>query len=656
MIRSSFLALCIIIGSTLSANAQSPSDVLFTVDGHPVTVSEFSYIYEKNNGSGADYSKASLDEYLDLYIKFKLKVRRALDTQMDTIPELKSELLNYQKQLASSYLMDKEVLNKLLKEFYDRQKEDVQIAHILFPKQRSASGDGMQEAKLKAEEVQKDIQSGKITFEAAAKQYSGDQNTSGKGGVLNYMTAMLPPNFEALEDAMYTLPKGKLSDPIPTKLGYHLIKVIDKRPARGTLDISHILIRTDKDKQPVPDAEERAMAAYNQLLLGKSWDDVVEEYSEDLESRSKKGALGKVSIGMLAPEFEDAAFGIQKDGDFTMPVLTKSGYHIIKRNTKEDLGSFDLFKRRHEKAMEQRPRYAEAKESLIESIKAENKYKVNESVLTSFIKTIGPDFYTFKWRRDEVDDATLFTFNDTDVYTLEDFVNYLKDNVKARQRFSQTTPADVSVREMLDSFSDDEAILYEEKNLEVKYEDFKNLMREYREGILLFETSKVNVWDKASQDSSGLAAFYEQNRDAYKFAPVAKVINYVVKSTDGEEIKDVLKHAKKNDSEKTLDKFNKKDAFFVKVFEGEVSQDKNMLKNLEWKVGGMSDIEINGEEGKATFSKIVEIQPAKPKSLSEARGYVIADYQDYLEQQWVEELRAAYEVKINDGILKKLRK
>ena len=209
---------------------------------------------------------------------------------------------------------------------------------------------------------------------------------------------------------------------------------------------------------------------------------------------------------------------------------------------------------------------------------------------------------------------------------------------------------------MLDQYSDEESILYEETKLEETYSDFRNLMREYREGILLFEASKVNVWDKASNDSLGLKRFYENNRKRYQYAPIAKVVNYVLKSTKEKDIKKVIKHAKKNELEKTLKKFNKKDEFYLKAFDGELAQDKKQPKGLEWKEGGISDPEINGAEGKTTFTKIVSIGNPKQKSLTEARGYVIADYQDHLEKIWIRELKSTYEVDVKKDVLKKLIK
>lgn len=635
--------------------AQDNSAVLLKVGDTPVTVEEFSYIYEKNNGENADYSKESVEEYLDLYTKFKLKVAKARSMQMDTIPELKAELETYRRQLASSYLMNKEVLDKLVKQAFERRKQDVQIAHILIAPVKGRGKRGQIEALEKTVKLKAEIEAGKITFEEAALKNSSDQNTAKNGGVMAYLTAMLPPGFLELENAMYELKPGEISEPIKTKLGFHLVKVVNRRPARGVVDISHILIRKELNKKPVPNAEELAMEAYNQLLLGKPWNEVVAEYSDDKETKTKRGALGRLGIGVYSPAFEDAAFSLEKDGDFTMPVETKSGFHIIRRNYKEDLNDFDAYRRQAETRIEKKPRFEEAKKDLIAGIKEKYNYKINEEALNHFTSTVNKDFYTFKWRRDTVEDIEIFRFNE-DVYKLEQFVDYLKKNVKYRQRYSKNKPPSEAVREMLEQYSDEESILYEETKLEATYPDFRNLMREYREGILLFEASKVHVWDKASNDSLGLKRFYENNRKRYQYAPVARVVNYVLKSTKEKDIKKVIKHAKKNDLEKSLKKFNKKDEFYLKAFEGDLAQDKKLPKGLDWKEGAISDPQISGAEGKTTFTKIISIGKPKQKSLTEARGYVIADYQDHLEKLWIKDLKASFKVEVDEAVLKSIIK
>lgn len=639
----------------ITMSAQQAEDVLMTIGGTPVTVEEFTYIYEKNNGEQADYSKSSLNEYLDLYKKFKLKVAKARSMKMDTIPELKSELETYRRQLANSYLMDKEVKERLIKEAFERRQQDVRLAHLLIRPKKTGPDAGWSNALQRILKIKVDIENGKKTWDQAVRANSSDSNTAQTGGDLGFVTAMLPDGFYALENAAYDEKLGQVVGPVKTSLGYHLVKVLDRRPARGEVEAAHILIRKVVKKQPVEGAEARAMEAYNQLRLDRPWDEVVKEYSDDQGTKNKKGNIGKVGIGMYAGELEDAIFSLQNDGDYSMPIETEAGFHILKRIYKSDLSDYEAFRQRMDSEIEREGRYKESRQALIDDIKKKNNFERVGTGLQDFANTVESDFYTFKWRKDDVPTVDLFKMGDK-MYSLKEFVDYLKQNVRTRQRFSKKKPPSEAIEEMFNTYTDEQAILYEEKNLEAAYPDFRNLMREYREGILLFEASKVNVWDKASADTVGLKDYYNQNFKRYLHAPRAKVINYVVKSTDEKTLKKIYKHAKKNDPENTKKKFNKKDEFFVKTFEDEVSKEGNDLKGLDWKQGGMSDFKINGNEGKTTFSKVVHILPSRQKTLKEARGYVIADYQDHLEKAWVAELMEEFPVTIDKKVLKKLQK
>lgn len=652
---SRLLSFIVVLTTTLSLSAQvNDEDVLLTVGDIPVTVSEFRYIYEKNNGDDADYSSESINQYLDLYTKFKLKVARAKDVRMDTIAALKQELDTYRRQLANSYLMDKQVMDRLLRTAFDRRQQDVQVAHLLVTPVRGRGSLADQEALASIQKIKEEINAGSTSWEEAIEMHSDDKGSAEQQGLMGYLTAMLPDGFVELEDAMYTLPIGQVSAPIKTKLGYHLIKVIDRRPARGVVEAAHIFIRKEKsgDQSAV---EAKALEAYNELLLGKTWDNVVATYSDDRETNNKKGAIGNVTIGKYAAAFEDAVFALEQDGAYTMPVETTSGYHIIRRISKEDLSDYNRFKRANETKMERRSRYRTAREELIASIKDKHQYTVNEPALKHFTSTLGEDFYTFKWSPKEVEDVELFRF-DEKIYKLADFVDYLEENVKSRQRYSKSKSASTAVQEMLDIYTDDEAILYEESNLEAAYPDFRNLMREYREGILLFEASKINVWDKASTDTVGLKSFYQNNKQRYVYPSKASVSNFVINTTDKKMVKKVTKMAKKKGTDAVLKKFNKKDEFFVKTYDAEVSRDSKAGKDLTWTIGAFSTPQVNEAEGKTIVSTVTAIEEGRLKTLAEARGYVIADYQDQLERVWVAQLRELYPVSLDKKILKSLTK
>ena len=239
------LITCIASLVVFLVQAQNDSDVLMTVGNNNVTVDEFRYIYEKNNGKNADYSKPSLDEYIDLYTKFKLKVEKAKSMKLDTIKALQKELAGYRTQLANSFLTDKEVFNKLVEEIYNRQKEDVRISHILIKVNSRGANQKKMDAEKKLINIKQQLREGK-SFAALAKEYSEDRNSKDKGGDLGFITAYLPTGFYELENVMYNLSPGEVSEPIETKLGFHLVKVTEKRPARYQVEVAHIFRKSDK--------------------------------------------------------------------------------------------------------------------------------------------------------------------------------------------------------------------------------------------------------------------------------------------------------------------------------------------------------------------------------------------------------------------------
>ena len=276
---------CLMICTGLTLAAQADDDVLFTVAGEPVTVSEFDYFYSKTYGDQADYSRQSLEEYLDLFVDYKLKVAQARDMGIDTMPTLVKELGGYRQQISNTYLIDREVKEKLLTEAYERKQYDVNISHILIPLQGSDTTSAYQAALG----IYKRLQGGE-DFATVARQVSEDPYTKEKGGKVGYLTAMMPNGFYAFETAMYDTPVGEVSMPVRSPRGYHLIKVDERRPARGTIEAAHIFVRKQEGKEGT--AKARIDEAYAALQGGAGWESTVKKYSEDKTTSGKGGQLG----------------------------------------------------------------------------------------------------------------------------------------------------------------------------------------------------------------------------------------------------------------------------------------------------------------------------------------------------------------------------
>lgn len=631
---------------------QKADPILFKVEDQAVHVSEFDYIYNKNNGDGADYSEESLQEYLDLYTKFKLKVQRAKDLQIDTIKALQAELAGYRKQLSDSYLVDKEVSNRLVKELFERKQKDRRVSHIFVAADAKTSDEKLLAAKTKIKEAKKLLDSGK-KFGSVALEISEDNNSAIKDGDIGFYTAMLPTGFYEFENALYNTPIGSISDIVRTSIGFHILKITEERPARGEMEVAHIMMRKSKGKE-TSDARSKIDSVYSFLSQGGDFTELAKIYSQDTKTKDKGGYLGYFGINKYEKTFEEAAFGLQKDGDFTKPIETKNGIHIIKRIKKKDQSNFMKIKGRLENQISKDDRFTVAKKTLVSNIKKEMGFTENTSVLDKFTKTLGDEFYSFKWNAPEVQDEVLFSFGPEKQTSIKEFVDYCKKSTRARLKFKKSTPKDEAVKTLYDTFVSDKAMSYEEGNLEKKYPEFKSLMREYEEGILLFEITKREVWDKASQDSVGLKAYFDQNRDQYVWKERAKLWKYSVQSDDKKLVDEIQKFAKKNDMLATTKKFNISENPVVKISEMTIEKDNKLANKIKWKKDKISDATM--EKGKSTFYKVIEIIPSGQKEMEESRGYIIADYQDYLEKNWVQSLKDSYRVELMDNVFKTLIK
>ncbi len=670
MTKRLIVSLLAVLFIQINLFAQTDDPVLFTVDNTPVNLSEFNYIYSKTNGDKANFSRESLEEYLDLYVKFKLKVQRAKDMKLDTVPALKRELAGYRQQLANSYLVDKEVTERLVQEAYDRTKHDIDISHIMIAVKANTPKSVDAAAAKKIDEVYKKLQQG-ISFDKLAKDFSDDAYSKNNGGRLGYFTALFRRGFYEMETAAYTTPVGQYSKPVRTAAGYHIIKVNNKREARGELTVAHILTRHPKGKDgkvvSTVDSKAKIEAIYKALNEGATFDEQARLLSEDKATKDKGGLIGPLNTNSPVDEtFKDAAFALQNNGDYTKPFQSAVGWHIVKRVNKKTVDEFDIAKRRLQtKILENNKkqkaskysRQAIAKMAMVNRIKKEGKFVEHPAVLTEFITSLDSTFITPKWKTPSTGrDKVLFEFANGLKFKLGDFADYTRRSSNRMRGSKRNTKEDL-VAMIYDSYIEQSCLKYEESQLEIKYPEFKSLMREYEEGILLFEATKILVWDKASQDTVGLKAFHKKNPGKYMWDERAKVKIFTLKSDKVSEKGNVRAMAMKKDAQEILGKFNKSEnilAVQTKTYEKGKNE---QLNKVNWEVDSMTEWETNKRNKSQSFMKVVAILPPAPKTLKEARGYVIADYQDSLERQWLKELRNTYKVKIKDkvfeGMIKK---
>lgn len=644
----------VVVLLSLSALGQSTDDILFTVEEIEVPVSEFKHIYEKTNGDEANYSEESVEEYLDLYVNFKLKVKKAIDMGLHENAKIQRELKGYRDQLATSYLTDKQIKDKLIREVYERQKTDREVSHILFGMGRNKSPEDTLKAYNRAMSVYERLQKGE-DFASLAKQYSADQSSVQQGGYLGFITAMLPNGFYEVENAVYNTPVGEVSKPVKSEAGYHIVKVHSERPARGSIEIAHIFAM--KGEENPEEAEEKIQEIYTELQNGALFEKVCQEESDDKKTAKKGGYIGKISIGQYDEVFEDAAYALKEDGVYSEPIETSVGWHIIKRISKNDMPPLETNYRYIESLVVRDARFQIAENALVREVRKNTDIQVKEDLLNTFIdEQLDSTLVTYRWTapKDRPDTSVLIFDEGTSVFSLRDYILFLMKSARERVSLGKSMDYKGVAKSLFDNFVDESCLRHEESQLEEKYPEFAALMKEYTEGILLFEATKVNVWDKASKDSVGIQRFFENNKSNYVWEERARIKQYTVYSSDPLEAREVREMAAKLDDEALLDRYNAQNK--TMLTSSEIVIEKNnadQLQSIEWEEGAVGPLTRQGDKVHV-FKKIEEILPAGQKSLDESKGYVVADYQDALEKKWVEELKEQYEVDIRKRALKKL--
>lgn len=486
---------------------------------------EFDYVYKKNNANAPDaYTSESLKEYLNLYTNFRLKVKEAEELGLDTSVAFKKELEGYRKQLAQPYLTEKGVTDQLCREAYDRMKEEVNASHILIEVGPDADPKDTLIAYTKITDIRQKALSGQ-DFGMLAAQYSQDPSAKTNKGNLGYFTAL--QMVYPFEEAAYKTKVGEISNPVRTKFGYHILKVFNKRPSQGQIRVAHIMVRATSGL-PAADslvAKQKIDEIYKKLKDGEKWETLVSQFSDDVNSKPKGGELPWFSTGRMIPSFEDASFKLVNLGDFSAPVLTPYGWHIIKLLEKKPLETYEQLEPTIKSKVAKDSRSELNKTMLLQRLRKENNFSENtksvELTCTLADSTLLKGL--FAKTTDEKTNLTLFSIKD-EKYTTAKFFDYVKTNQKPKKGISPSQ----CMRNMYKDYSNASLISYEESHLAEKYVDYKMLVREYRDGILLFQLMDDKVWSKAIEDTAGLKAFFNKNNNNYRWTARAQATIYNV--------------------------------------------------------------------------------------------------------------------------------
>lgn len=636
---------------TLNITAQQNKDaVLMNIGNTKVTVAEFENVYHKNNGKEASVDNKSLNDYIDLFVNFKLKVKEAEEMGLDTSRSFKDELAGYRKQLAQPYLTDKDVNEKLLKETYDRLQEDIRASHILVKVSETALPKDTAEAYTKIMKIRSRILKGEdFNKVAAEKGISDDPSAKDNGGDLGYFTAL--QMVYQFESAAYNTKVGTVSMPVRTRFGYHIIKVTDRRKAQGEVLVAHIMVKTNPTmtKEDSLNALSKINEIYGKLKAGSKFDELAQQYSDDKASAKKGGELPWFGTGKMPIEFEKASFAIPNKNDFSPPMRTKYGWHIIKLVDKRGLASFDDMKAELKGKVTKDSRSQVGRTSLIAKVKKEYKFKEDLKTRDEFYKVMDTTLFEGTWNNDKAKMLTkpMFNFNDK-TFSQTDFATYIYNHQSKRPK----TDAKMVINQLYNQFVEESAVAYEESQLDKKYPEFKALMQEYRDGILLFELTDQKVWSKAVKDTAGSKAFYEKNKTNYMWEERADASIYTCADEKiSKQVRDLMK--KKKSEKDILALVNKDSQLNLQVETKIFNKGENEYVDKNWNPGTSAD--IKSKDNKILIVITNKLLKPEPKSYLDSKGMVTADYQTQLEKEWIESLKKKYPVSIDKSVLASIK-
>ena len=637
---------------------------LMTIGDRNISAGEFMEVYEKNNLNSEVLDKKDVDEYLDMYTKFKLKVIEAENLDMDTTPKFVKEYTNYRKQLAKPYFSNDEGIEALVEEAYDRMQWDVNASHILIKCDAHAVPADTLKAYNKALEARNRILKGE-DFGDVAVDMSEDPSArdmeaipgkrrayKGNRGNLGYFSVfdMVYP----FETAVYNSKEGEMSMPIRTDFGYHIIRLNSKTPACGQIKAAHLFLMVDDNDPMKCDSamREKALNIYNEIDKdGKNWDAMVKKYSDDKGSAPQGGMLTPFRVSQIVPEFI-AVVKQLNNNEISEPVKTNYGYHIIKLVGKSGIKSFDEEKDNIKKRVEKDMRAKVSDEKVLKRLKKENKFKEYLKVKDAFIATIDTTLKEGKYVVAEGVDTnkTLFKLKKKE-YKISDFIEYIEKHQKEQPFMSAGSYA----YQLYDEFVKDSVFEYEDAHLEEKYPDFKLLVQEYHDGILLFDLMDKQVWKRAEMDTAGIRQYFDEHRDEYMWGKRVRTILITVNNDESlARAEELINMDITADSIKSVVKAEGLKGIKVKSPYFQQGDDVD-IDEMEWVVGTVRVIPSTVDKT-TKLVKIIDVREPEPKTYKETRGIIISAYQTKLEEDWIAELEAKYPVTVNEKVLKKVKK
>lgn len=605
---------------------------LFSINNQPVYTDEFVYLYKKNHLKPGDFTEEKITMYLDLLTNFKLKVTEAKARGLDTTAAFIKEFKSYRDELMKPFVGDQDELNRLTREAYQRLTEEVKASHILIAVTPDASPADTLKAFNKALSIRQRILGGE-SFDKVAQTESEDPSAKTNSGNLGYFTAL--QMVYPFEQAAYSIPVGEISQPIRTRFGYHLIKVTSREPARGEVEVSHIILRTGQgDNTKV---KNKILDIYDQLRGGRNWDELCKEFSDDPATRNSGGRLRPFGVGALpaVPEFEAVAFSLTTPGEISDPFQSVYGWHLVRLEKKIPVPPFQEVETSLQRKVSKDERLQIADTRLLSSKKKKYGFAEDAEVKKVFIDAADTSLQKGNWkfRGDAaIRSRVLFSFQDRKILAA-DFISFISKN----QGFTSEAPA-TRMAGLYDQFVREKLTETEEEELLRTNADYRNLLTEYKEGILLFTIMENEVWTRASTDTTGLKNYYEINREKYKAGDRVNVRLFA--ASDRNFVEQMKKKVELGDSLSKEDVKKFKSILPARNYE---RGENKAVDRAPWSIG-LHRVDVD-----ETYY-LVEIDHLVPpgiKTFEEARAQVVSDYQDALEKNWIAALKRKYAVRVN---------
>jgi len=626
------------ISITAAIYAADSDPILMTVDGKDIHVSEFEYLYNKNNTQ--QMQPQSLDEYLGMFVNYKLKVADALHEGLDRTPEFNAEYENFVKDLAKPYFRDDSIAEQLVQQAYSHFAEDVLASHIMLPLQNGNIE--------KLDSIKAAIAAGSTTFEEAARKFSVDRYSALQDGLMGYV---VPGRFPwTFEDAAYNTPVGSISDVVNSGIGYHLIRVEKRVPAQGEVEAEHILLLTrGLDNARAETKKALADSIYKVATNDADFADLARRFSEDTGSAHKGGKLGWFGRGVMVAEFDSASFAL-KDGEISKPVKTAYGWHIIHRTNHRGIPSLADVHESIEAKIASDERGTLPEKAVIARLRKTYKAELSQGALDRLRAVIDANNGSC--------DSTVMS----KIIQMNPVVaTYEGGEINASDVIARIPDIQLPVNPMnaitaaANDLLDDILVEKEQERLATENADFRNLLKEYHDGILLYEVSNRKVWDKAANDREGLEKYFRTHASNYKWDS-PKFKSYVIFASTDSTLQQAIAFANALSTVDPAEFVHQMREHFkrdIKVERVVAAKGENAITDY---LGFGAERPADGTNTRWKYYTALKGRIINaPEEAADVRGAALTDYQTFLDKEWIKELHKKYKVKINNKVFNNLK-